>query len=141
MMNKAPVESGATAMAEAALLRALILTLDLKDIVLLAVGSSNPICYRLVHMVQELERVIFVNPIFNQDIMQVFHPAWFREMLKQIISSRSGLRVAEAGMKLMIKNDLGIWLMSMRTHAITNMQDCSPWKLNRACSTTTPSCA
>jgi len=51
-------------------------------------------------MVQELERVIFVNPIFNQDIMQVFHPAWFREMLKQIISSRSGLRVAEAGMNM-----------------------------------------
>lgn len=105
MMAKGPIETGATAMAEAALLRALICTLDLKNIILLAVGSSNPICYRLVHMVKDLERVVFVNPIFNQDIMQVFHPAWFREMLKQIISSRSGLRVAEAGMKLMIKND------------------------------------
>lgn len=105
MMTKGPVSSGATAIAEAAMLRALISKLELKNIVLMAVGSSNPICYRLVHMMPDLERVLFVNPIFNQDIMQVFHPAWFREMLKQIISSRSGLRVAEAGMKLLIKND------------------------------------
>lgn len=105
MMKKAPVSSGATAITEAAMLRALIAQLELKNIILMPVGSSNPICYRLVHMLPELERVLFVNPIFNQDIMQVFHPAWFREMLKQIISSRSGIRVADAGTKLMIKND------------------------------------
>lgn len=105
MMTKGPVTSGATAITEAAMLRALVRTLELKNVILMAVGSSNPICYRLVHMMPELERVLFVNPIFNQDIMQVFHPAWFREMLKQIISSRSGLRVAEAGMKLLIKTD------------------------------------
>lgn len=105
MMTKGPVASGATAIAEAAMLRALVSKLELKNVILMAVGSSNPICYRLVHMLSELEQVLFVNPIFNQDIMQVFHPAWFREMLKQIVSSRSGLRVAEAGMKLLIKND------------------------------------
>lgn len=105
MMAKGPVTSGATAIAEAAMLRALISMLKLENVILMPVGSSNPICYRLVHMMPELERVLFVNPIFNQDIMQVFHPGWFREMLKQIIASRSGLRVAEAGMKLLIKND------------------------------------
>nr|WP_156780837.1 hypothetical protein [Hyphomonas sp. Mor2] len=105
MMTKGPVTSGATAIAEAAMLRELVKTLGLKQITLMAVGSSCPICYRLVHMLPELERVLFVNPIFNQDIMQVFHPAWFREMLKQIITSKGGLRVAESGMKLMIKND------------------------------------
>lgn len=105
MMTKGPVTSGATAIAEAAMLRALISTLRLENIILMAVGSSNPICYRLVHMLPELDRVLFVNPVFNQEIMQVFHPSWFREMLKQMIKSRSGLRVAEAGMKLLIKND------------------------------------
>jgi len=105
LMTKATITSGATAMAEAAMVRALIEKLTLKDITLLAVGSANPICYRLVHMTQDLSRVIFVNPVFNQDIMQVFHPDWLREMLKQVISSKGGLRVAEAGMKLLIRND------------------------------------
>lgn len=109
MMAKGPVTSGATAIAEASMLRTLVDTLDLKNIILMAVGSSNPICYRLIHMMPELERVLFVNPIFNQDVMQVFHPAWFRGMLKQIISSKSGLHVADAGMKLLIKNDPIAW--------------------------------
>ncbi len=105
LMSKGPITSGATAIAEAAMWRTLIEKLDLDNIVLMAVGSSNPICFRLVHMLRNLDRVIFVNPIFNQDIMQVFQPAWFREMLKQIISFKGGVRVAEAGMKLLIKND------------------------------------
>jgi len=105
MMTKGPVTSGAAAIAEAAMLRTLVDTLELTDIVLMAVGSSNPICYRLIHMLPNLEQVLFVNPVFKQDIMDVFHPLWFREMLKQIITSRSGLRVAESGMKLLIKND------------------------------------
>lgn len=105
MMSKGPVTSGAAAIAEAAMLRTLVDTLELTDIVLMAVGSSNPICYRLIHMLPNLEQVLFVNPIFNQSIMDVFHPLWFRQMLKQIITSRSGLRVAESGMKLLIKND------------------------------------
>lgn len=109
MMAKGPVTSGAAAIAEASMLRTLVDTLDLKNIILMAVGSSNPICYRLIHMMPELERVLFVNPIFNQDVMQVFHPAWFREMLKQLISSKSGLHVADAGMKLLIKNDPIAW--------------------------------
>ncbi|NQY98488.1 MAG: hypothetical protein HRT82_15155 [Henriciella sp.] len=105
MMTKGPVTSGATAIAEAAMLRVLIDKLGLTNIVLMPVGSANPICYRLVHMLPDLDRVLFVNPVFNQDIMQVFHPSWFRQMLKQMISSKSGLRVAESGMKLLIKND------------------------------------
>ena len=105
LMTKQSISSGATAIAEAAMLQALVRKLDLRNPILLAVGSSNPICFRLVHMVHDWARVIFVNPIFNQDVMQVFHPAWFRESLKQMISSKSGLRVAESGMKFMIKND------------------------------------
>lgn len=105
MMAKGPVNSGAAAIAEAAMLRTLVDRLELRNIVLMAIGSSNPICYRLVHMLPGLEQVLFVNPVFNQDIMKVFHPPWFRQMLEQIITSRSGLRVAESGMKLLIKND------------------------------------
>lgn len=113
MMAKGPVASGAAAITEAAMLRALIDHLRMRNILLMAIGSANPICYRLVHMLPELDRILFVNPLFNQDIMQVFEPAWFREMLRQIISSKSGLRVAEAGMKLMIQNDTLTWFRTI----------------------------
>lgn len=105
LMTKKYIADGVATMTEAAMLHALIRTLDLKNIVLLAIGSSNPVCFRLVHMGDAVKRVIFVNPIFHQDVMSVFRPAWFRSMLEQVISSKSGLRVAETGMKLLIKRD------------------------------------
>ncbi len=105
MMAKRSVISGAAAIAEAAMLRALIDKLGLTRIILMAVGSSNPVCYRLIHMLPALDQVLFVNPAFNQDIREVFDPLWFRQMLKQIITSRGGLRVAEMGIKMMLKND------------------------------------
>ncbi len=105
LLTKLNVESGATVMAEAVMLRTLILKLGLENIVLMAVGSSNPTCYRLVHMVSEFSKVIFVNPCFNQDVLPVFRPYWFQKMLKQIITSLGGVRVAEAGMKMLLRND------------------------------------
>lgn len=105
LMTKEHIQSRATAMIEAVMLRTLISKLDLQDVVLMAIGSANPICYRLVHLAPEITQVIFVNPCFNQDIMPVFQPAWFRQMLKQMITSQSGLYVAEAGMKMLIRND------------------------------------
>lgn len=110
MMTEATIAAGATAMAEAAIILSLIRTLELENIILLAVGSSNPICYRLVHMIRDLEKVVFVNPAFNQDILPVFQPDWFRETLKQLIGSSGGLHFAEMGMKLMIrKNPIGFY--------------------------------
>ncbi|MEL6378055.1 MAG: hypothetical protein AAFQ04_12845, partial [Pseudomonadota bacterium] len=41
----------------------------------------------------------------NQDVFQVFTPDWFRAMLKQIVTSKSGLKVAMQGMKLLIRKD------------------------------------
>ncbi|MCR9271478.1 MAG: hypothetical protein ACX94B_13845 [Henriciella sp.] len=105
LIEKVTITSGATAMAEAVMLRKLISTLDLKNIIVLAMGSSNPVIYRLVHIAPEITYTIFANPMFNQDIWQVFTPNWFRTMLKQIVSSKSGLTVAYQGMKLLIRKD------------------------------------
>ncbi|NQY39420.1 MAG: hypothetical protein HRT80_04900 [Henriciella sp.] len=99
------VRSGATAVAEAVMMRQLIATLNLQNIVLLAMGSSNLVAYRLVKLAPEINFTIFANPVFNQDIFQVFTPLWFRTMLKQIMTSKSGLRVAIRGMKLLIRKD------------------------------------
>lgn len=105
LIEKTPITNGATAMAEAAMLRKLITTLSLSDIVVLAMGSSNPVVYRLVHLAPEISYTIFANSMFNQDIWQVFTPTWFQAMLKQIVTSESGLKVAIQGMKLLIRKD------------------------------------
>ena len=105
LMEDTVLKSGATAMAEAAMLRKLISELGLSRAKLLAVGSSNPVAYRLVQIAREIERTVFVNPIFNQTVWDVFTPPWFRNMLKQIISSKSGLSVAIQGMKFLLRRD------------------------------------
>lgn len=105
LVEKTPITNGATAMAEAAMLHKLIATLSLSDVVVLAMGSSNPIIYRLVHLAPQISYSIFANPMFNQDIWQVFSPDWFQAMLKQIVASQSGLKVAIQGMKMLIRRD------------------------------------
>lgn len=105
MITDEVIRSGATAVAEAAMMRQLIKTLDLKDVVLLAMGSSNLVAYRLVKMAPEISFTVFANPVFNQDIFQVFTPLWFRTMLKQIVTSKGGLKVAVQGLKLLIRKD------------------------------------
>jgi len=105
MIMDAVIRSGATAVAEAVMMRQLITTLNLQNVVLLAMGSSNLVAYRLVKLAPEISFTVFANPVFNQDIFQVFTPLWFRTMLKQIVTSKSGLRVAIQGMKLLIRKD------------------------------------
>ncbi|MEM7638002.1 MAG: hypothetical protein AAF269_02975 [Pseudomonadota bacterium] len=105
LLEDAPLKNGAAVISEAAMLRRLISELNLSDLKLLAIGSANPIAYRLVQITPEIDRTVFVNPIFNQTIWEVFSPVWFRVMLRQIISSKSGLNVAIRGMKLLIRRD------------------------------------
>lgn len=105
MITDEVIRSGATAAAEAVMMRQLITTLGLQNVVLLAMGSSNLVAYRLVKLAPEISFTVFANPVFNQDVFQVFTPIWFRTMLKQIVTSKSGLKVAIQGMKLLIRKD------------------------------------
>ncbi|MFN3214201.1 MAG: hypothetical protein ACE37M_13940 [Henriciella sp.] len=105
LVTDALIRSGATAMAEAVMMRQLMTKLGLSNAVLLAMGSSNLVAYRLVKLAPEITFTVFTNPVFNQDIFEVFTPDWFRAMLKQIVTSKSGLKVAIQGMKLLIRKD------------------------------------
>jgi pimeloyl-ACP methyl ester carboxylesterase len=105
LIKDKPIKSGATAIAEAAMLRALIVRLGLSKVVILAIGSSNPVVFRLVQIASEIEFSVFVNPMFNQEVWSVFSPVWFRTMLKQTIASKSGLQIATQGMKLLIRRE------------------------------------
>ncbi|MEL7540557.1 MAG: hypothetical protein AAGJ51_06605 [Pseudomonadota bacterium] len=99
LLESAQIQSGATVAAEAALLYTLLKQMALKDIVLLGMGSANPVCYRLARLSPEIELSIFSNAMFNQDIWSVFRPNWFQGMLRQTVVSSAGLKFAAYGVK------------------------------------------
>jgi hypothetical protein len=93
------IRSGAAVTTEAALILTLIRQLKLQDVVLLGMGSANPVCYRLARLCPEIELSIFSNAMFNQNIWGVFRPKWFQSMLRQTVSSKPGLYFATYGIK------------------------------------------
>lgn len=93
------IRSGAAVTTEAALILTLIRQLKLQDIVLLGMGSANPVCYRLARLCPEIELSVFSNAVFNQNIWGVFRPKWFQSMLRQTVSSKPGLFFATHGIK------------------------------------------
>ena len=103
VLNDAQIRNGAAVAAEAALIYMLLSQLDLKDIVLLGMGSANPVCYRLARMHPEIELSIFSNAMFNQDIWGVFRPKWFQAMLRQTVGSKPGLHFATYGVKYQLR--------------------------------------
>jgi len=97
------VQNGAAIVGEAALINALIKTMGLEDVVLLGIGSANPVCYRLSKLNPNIKLSIFANPTFNQDIWDVFRPQWLQAMLRQTLISKSGLKIATQGLKAILK--------------------------------------
>ena len=57
LLENAHIQSGATVAAEAALLCAMLRQLALKEIVLLTMGSANPVGYRMANLHPEIERL------------------------------------------------------------------------------------
>lgn len=97
------IKNGAAVTTEAAVLFQLLDQMQLKDIVLLGMGSANPVCYRLARLYQEIELSIFSNAMFNQNIWDVFRPRWFQSMLRQTVGSKPGLYFATHGVKFQLR--------------------------------------
>ncbi|MEO1321378.1 MAG: hypothetical protein AAFV59_00070 [Pseudomonadota bacterium] len=93
------IKQGATASTEAVLIQRLLQQLQLKNIVLLGMGSSNPVCYRLSLLADQISLSLYSNVVFNKDILDVFRPKWLQEMFRQMIQSKSGVKIASAGIK------------------------------------------
>ncbi|MEO1188840.1 MAG: hypothetical protein AAFW60_07190, partial [Pseudomonadota bacterium] len=99
LLEDAQIKSGATVAAEAALLFSLLKEMSLEDMILLGMGSANPVCYRLATISPDVELSIFSNAMFNQNIWTVFRPIWFQGMLRQTVISSAGLKFATYGIK------------------------------------------
>ena len=97
------IKSGAAVTTEAAVLFQMLEQLELKNIVLLGMGSANSVCYRLSRLHPEIELSIYSNAMFNQDIWGVFRPKWFQAMLRQTVGSKPGLYFATYGVKYQLR--------------------------------------
>ena len=105
LMNKRSIANGATAVTEAVLVNQLLLQSELRGIILLGFGSATPVCSRLSTLSPNIKLTILSNPVFNSDIVDVFRPAWFQMVLKQVLSTRTGIFFAEAGIKHQLKRN------------------------------------
>lgn len=91
--------------AQALSIVSLIRHLKLQRIVLLGISSGNPVAYRLQKMCPDIILSIFANPVFNQSILREFQPQWFREMLRQAITSKTGARITFSGLRYALKRE------------------------------------
>ena len=105
LLTEREVKNGAAVTAEAALLKLLIETLDLRHAVLLGMGTSNPVCFRLSKLCPDIEFSIFSNPLFNQAVWEIIRPPWLQSMMRQTVGSRSGLKIAVMGLKATLKRN------------------------------------
>ncbi len=99
------VRSGAAATAEAAMLGRFISQYTRPGAVVLSLGGSNPVAYRLSHFCRDVALFVFANPTFNQNVWGSFSPDWFRRILEQVISSKSGVHVSSLGIKHFLRRD------------------------------------
>lgn len=105
ILQDAQIKNGVSVTAEAALIHQLLSQLELSDIILLGMGSANPVCYRLAKLNQNISLAVFSNAMFNQDIWDVFRPAWFKHMLRQTVESKAGLHFATYGIKYKLRKE------------------------------------
>ncbi len=108
MLEKKQVENLSAITSESALFNLLLRTLELKNIALIGLGTSNPICYRLAQMNPNVSFTVFANPLFHPGIWNVIRPPWLKRMIRQTLSSQSGLKIAVRGLKAVLRRD-PIW--------------------------------
>ena len=99
------IRSGTTVATEAIMFKRLTEALELNNFSVMSLGSANPTGYRLAALSAHVTHCLLINPMFNDIIWAAFRPAWFHRMMAQLIKSRSGLWLADQGLKLLIKRD------------------------------------
>lgn len=105
LLSSQEVRKLAPVAAEAAMLSLYFDSLQLENIVLLGLGTSNSICRRLTQMSPRLQLSIYSNPLFHPDIWGVIRPAWLKRMIRQTLLSKSGLKIAVRGLKAVLRRD------------------------------------
>ena len=99
------IQKGSTAGVEAIMIRRLIEQLDLRDFVLMVLGSANPMGYRLTSICPRIRKTLLINPMLNEIVWTALSPDWFRNMMKEVVKNRSGMWLAYRSLRLLIQRD------------------------------------
>lgn len=99
------IGAGAAVAAEAAVLIHVLQELNLRNIILMGLGTSNPVCFRIGRLSKDIGLSVYANPVFNQQVLEVFRPRWFQSLLGLILKTRNGVRMAEVGLKHQLRKD------------------------------------
>lgn len=108
LLSKRQVKNRSAIASESALFSLLIKTLNLENIVLLGMGTSNSVCYRLGQLNEQVSFCVYANPLFHPEIWGVIKPQWLKQMIRQTLMTRSGLKIAVRGLKAVLRRD-PIW--------------------------------
>ena len=103
LLSHSNIKNGAASVTEASLIAQTIKTLNLKDVVLLGIGSANHVCYRLCGLSPEIVLSIFSNVTFNQDYWEGFKPLWLRSVLQQSVMTKTGFQIATKSLKYYLR--------------------------------------
>lgn len=79
---------------QAALLGHFLDEAGLENAVLVCVGSACPVGYRLAAASARVSFSVYVNCVFNRDILGEFRPQWFGPLLSQALQNPAGARLS-----------------------------------------------
>ncbi len=82
----------------------------LENIILVAVGSACPVGYRLAATSPRVSYTIYVNCVFNRDIMAEFRPQWLAPMFLQAIRNPAGARLSLEALRQLVRIRSAGWL-------------------------------
>lgn len=96
--------------AQAALIDAFFEEAGLESVILVAVGSACPVGYRLAAMSKRVTYTVYVNCVFNRDILAEFRPQWLGPMFLQAIQNPAGARLSLEALKQAVRARSAGWL-------------------------------
>ena len=108
LLTPKAVKERAAMAAEAAIFKQLIDQMGLENYVLMGIGTSNSVCYRIAQLSSNVSYSIYSNPLFHPAIWDVIRPPWLRKMIRQTIQSKSGMQIAVRGLRAVLRRD-PIW--------------------------------
>lgn len=96
--------------AQARLIRTFFDEAGLENIILVAVGSSCPVGYRLAAESPRVSYTVYVNCVFNRNIMAEFRPQWLAPMLAQALTNPAGARLSLEALRQIVRTRSTGWL-------------------------------
>jgi len=84
---------------QARLVEAFLEDTGIEGAVLVAMGTANPVAFRLAGVCPHVRLTAFVNCAFNYDHTADFRPEWFARALEQALQSPAGARLSLMGLK------------------------------------------